>query len=185
VELRDVVQGICFVTDASFIVKCREEWEKRSNNGIVEYLVVSRLPRDANVEWCVWAHRHNSAFEYEETGCYIGSGVKVKIIRRWSYESRVAVIVCRASICDQTGKIGKTELAEIAEYALAKLLQEAAEAEKSLECAVKIFYKVGALNPADIFDVFSSQLSVACSILPVCALIQENTVLSICGARHQ
>jgi len=40
-----------------------------------------------------------SLFTDEETGCYIGSGVKVKIIRRWSYESRVAVIICRASIC--------------------------------------------------------------------------------------
>jgi len=86
---------------------------------------------------------------------------------------------------DQTGKIGRNELTEIAEYALAKLLQEATGTEKSLESAVQIFYKVGALNPRDISEVFAGQLSVACSILPVCALVQENTVLSICGARHQ
>jgi diphthine-ammonia ligase len=191
VELRDVVQGICYVTDPNFIVECREEWEKRTNNAVVEYLVVSRLPRDANVEWQVWAHKHNSAFEYKETGCYIGSGVKVRIIRRSSYENRVAVIVCRASICDQTGKIGTSELAEITEYAFNKLLQEApeaAEAEKSLDCSAKIFYRIGAVNPADIYNVFENQAtkySVAYSILPVCSLVHENTVLSLCAVRHQ
>jgi len=186
-ELRDVVQGICYVTDPSFIVECREEWEKRTNNAVVEYLVVSRLPRDANVEWQIWAHKHNSAFEYKETGCYIGSGVKVRIIRRSSYENRVAVIVCRASICDQTGKIGKAELAEITEYAFNKLLQEAVEAEKSLECSAKIFYRIGAVNPSDIFDVFegqSTKYSVAYSVLPVCSLLHETTVLSLCAVRH-
>lgn len=45
-----------------------------------------------------------SSFEFtcnvldEETGCYVGSGVKVKIIRRWNYENRVSAIVCRATI---------------------------------------------------------------------------------------
>lgn len=86
---------------------------------------------------------------------------------------------------DQTGKIGKNELTEIVEYALTKLLPENVESEKTHEAAVKIFYKVGALSPTDIFEVFAQQSSVACSILPVCALVQENTVLSICGTRHQ
>jgi len=51
------------VTDPAYIVKCREEWEKKSNNGIVEYIVVPRLPRDASVEWCVWV-THVSSFPH-------------------------------------------------------------------------------------------------------------------------
>lgn len=35
----------------------------------------------------------------EETGCYVGKdNVKVKIMRRWNYENRIAAIVCRASL---------------------------------------------------------------------------------------
>lgn len=34
----------------------------------------------------------------EETGCYFGNeSVKIKLIRRWNYENRIAAIVCRAS----------------------------------------------------------------------------------------
>jgi len=87
---------------------------------------------------------------------------------------------------DQTGKIGRGELSEITDYALSKLLQEAAEADKSLECAVRIFYRLGSLHPADIYDaVEKHSSSVAYSIIPVCSLVHENTVLSICGVRHQ
>jgi diphthine-ammonia ligase len=57
------LQGICFVTNEKYIEDCRGEWEKLTNNAIVEYLVVPRLPRDASVEWQMWAHKHNTAFE--------------------------------------------------------------------------------------------------------------------------
>lgn len=64
-ELRHIVQGICFLTHPSFIPAARKEWEKRTNNAIVDYIVVSSLPRGAQVEWCVWAHRDNNRFECE------------------------------------------------------------------------------------------------------------------------
>lgn len=62
-QLRDIVQGICFLTHPSFIPEARKEWEKRTNNAIVDYIVVPSLPRGAQVEWCVWAHRDNNRFE--------------------------------------------------------------------------------------------------------------------------
>ncbi|XP_046383266.1 uncharacterized protein LOC124153910 [Ischnura elegans] len=92
-QLRDVVQGICYVTHPSHIPKARKEWEKRTNNAIVDYVVVTRLPRNAFVEWHIWAHRHNSTFDYEETGCRIHD-VNVSIRRRWNYENTVAAIMC-------------------------------------------------------------------------------------------
>lgn len=62
-ELRHIVQGICFLTHPSSIPAARKEWEKRTNNAIVDYVVVTSLPRAAQVEWCVWAHRDNNRFE--------------------------------------------------------------------------------------------------------------------------
>lgn len=62
-RLRDIVQGICFLTNVSYIPEARKEWEIRTNNAIVDYVVVSALPRGASVEWCVWAHKDNSRFE--------------------------------------------------------------------------------------------------------------------------
>lgn len=62
-QLRDIVQGICFLTHPSYIAEARKEWEKRTNNAIVDYIVVPNLPRNAQVEWYVWAHRHNNRFE--------------------------------------------------------------------------------------------------------------------------
>lgn len=51
------------MTDETYIEECRQELEKRTNNSIVDYIVVPRLPRDAKVEWQIWAHKHNTAFE--------------------------------------------------------------------------------------------------------------------------
>lgn len=56
-------QGICYVTDMKVINSARKLWESQTNNAIVEYIVVSGLPRNALVEWHVWAHRHNNQFE--------------------------------------------------------------------------------------------------------------------------
>lgn len=58
-------QGICYVTDMKVINSARKLWESQTNNAIVEYIVVSGLPRNALVEWHVWAHRHNNQFECE------------------------------------------------------------------------------------------------------------------------
>jgi diphthine-ammonia ligase len=132
----------------------------------------------------MWAHKHNTAFEYEETGCYVGSGVKVRIIRRWNYENRVSAIVCRATVSNEEASFGVQEMKEMVEYALSKLLRDT---EKSVECSIRLFYKIGAVNPSDIFNILEmecSKYTIAFSILPVCSLMLENTVVSLCGVRH-
>lgn len=62
-QLRDVVQGICFVTHPSYISEARRQWERRTANAIVDYIVLPALPRQAAVEWQVWAHTHNDKFD--------------------------------------------------------------------------------------------------------------------------
>ena len=62
-QLRDVVQGICFVTHPSYISEARRQWERRTANAIMDYIVVPALPKEALVEWQVWAHSHNDRFE--------------------------------------------------------------------------------------------------------------------------
>lgn len=57
------VKGICYVTHPSYIPEACREWEKRTNNAIVDYVVVPQLPRGALLEWHIWAHRHNNMFE--------------------------------------------------------------------------------------------------------------------------
>ena len=112
----------------------------------------------------------------------------MRLTRRSSYESRVAAIVCRACKRDQTAKFDADELAQITDYALSKLVQDAnVDAEKSIVCSFRVFYRIGAINPVDIYEVLESKLSpssVTYSILPVCSLMQDNTVLSFCGVRH-
>lgn len=62
-QLRDVVQGICFVTHPNYISEARRQWERRTANAIVDYIVLPALPRGAAVEWQVWAHTHNDKFD--------------------------------------------------------------------------------------------------------------------------
>ncbi|XP_065095413.1 uncharacterized protein LOC135717338 [Ochlerotatus camptorhynchus] len=95
-QLRDVVQGICFVTHPSYIYEARRQWERRTANAIMDYIVVPALPRGALVEWQVWTHTHNDKFDYEETGCSIGD-YSISIRRRWNYENNCASVVCYVS----------------------------------------------------------------------------------------
>lgn len=62
-NVRDVVQAICYVTNVAAVKHARQLWEEKTNNAIVNYVVVSNLPKNAVVEWQVWAHKHNGQFE--------------------------------------------------------------------------------------------------------------------------
>ncbi|CAD7087670.1 unnamed protein product [Hermetia illucens] len=95
-QLRDVVQGICFTTHPNYIAEARRQWERCTTNAIIDYIVVPALPREALVEWQVWAHSHNDRFDYEETGCSV-SEYTISIRRRWNYENNCAAIVCYVS----------------------------------------------------------------------------------------
>lgn len=63
VTLRDVVQGICFVTHPGHVTEARRQWERRTTNAIMDYIVVPALPRQALVEWQVWLHKYNDKFD--------------------------------------------------------------------------------------------------------------------------
>lgn len=199
-ELRDVVQGICYVTHPSYIPKARKEWEKRTNNAIVDYVVIPKLPRRAFVEWHIWAHRHNSTFDYEETGCHIHDDVKVSIRRRWNYESTVAAIVCDMSPAslstieehkpdpsdlregdlseEDKGEIGvesinEDNLVEALYYMLKKLLQDAPSPHMSV-CSLRIFYKVGGvLTPVQLQRVVTK-----CGIMSGYLIV--HTLIPVC-----
>uniref|UniRef100_A0A182JP80 Diphthine--ammonia ligase n=1 Tax=Anopheles christyi TaxID=43041 RepID=A0A182JP80_9DIPT len=110
-QLRDVVQGICFVTHPSYIYEARRQWERRTANAIIDYIVLPSLPRGALVEWQVWAHSHNDKFDYEETGCSIGE-YSISIRRRWNYENNCASIVCYVSTGLATSTTKLTELTD-------------------------------------------------------------------------
>uniref|UniRef100_A0A1A9ZLS4 Diphthine--ammonia ligase n=1 Tax=Glossina pallidipes TaxID=7398 RepID=A0A1A9ZLS4_GLOPL len=110
-QLRDVVHGICFITHPAFIGEARRQWERRTTNAIMDYIVVPALPREALVEWQVWAHTHNDRFEYEETGCSI-SDYTISIRRRWNYENNCAAIICYVSTGLASSTTQLTQLSE-------------------------------------------------------------------------
>lgn len=117
-QLRDVVHGICFVIHPGYISEARRQWERRTTNAIMDYIVVPGLPKQALVEWQVWAHSDNDRFECnsmdiinvsrfllifcyclfldEETGCSI-SDYTISLRRRWNYENNCAATVCYVS----------------------------------------------------------------------------------------
>ncbi|CAK9832233.1 Diphthine--ammonia ligase [Anthophora retusa] len=197
-QLRDIVQGICFLTHSSYIPDARKEWEKRTNNAIVDYIVVPFLPEGAPVEWCVWAHRDNNRFEYEETGKCVGN-FKVAIRRRWNYENNVSAIVCYMSTgsSNSTGNLATetslpsteltvNELTEAFEYVLCKLTKGSQTVNPT--CNLRIFYKVGSSpGPNFVQDVLSkfSTRNLVTTIIPATHLHNFSTFLSICGIRHE
>lgn len=205
-QLRNVVQGICYVTNSSYISEARKEWERRTNNAIVEYVVVPELPRAALVEWQVWAHRGNTRFEYEETGCVVGEN-RVSIKRRWNYENTVCAIVCYVSMassvsnpvisegclgCGWDSLLSEPQLSEVLAYALERLFRGLPPPEETLPppapCSLTLFYRSGrASPPAPVLDLLAklNQYNVAATLVPVSQLNHPNTFISIVAVRHE
>ncbi|XP_063230260.1 uncharacterized protein LOC134535177 [Bacillus rossius redtenbacheri] len=186
-QLRDVVHGICYVTLCGDVAAARREWERQTNNAIVDYVVVSKLPRDALVEWHVWAHRHNSTFDYEETGCCIDD-YRVSIRRRWNYEHTVSAVVCHVSTgSGPEGGAGMTDdqLSQVLCYALGKLLRKAPPATA---CHLRVFCRAGAaVGPERVHAVLARAegFNIAHTVLPVRCLPRPRAFLSVCGVRHE
>ncbi|KAL0101093.1 hypothetical protein PUN28_018744 [Cardiocondyla obscurior] len=197
-KLRDIVQGICFLTHCSYIADARKEWERRTRNAIVDYIVVPNLPRGAQVEWCVWAHRDNNRFEYEETGKCVAN-FRIAIRRRWNYENNVSAIVCYMSTgsSNSTGnltteaslpstELNANELSEAFDYLLCKLKKGSQSTNPT--CNLRIFYKVGSfLGPSFLHNVLSkfSTQNLVITIIPATHLHNFSTLLSIYGIRHE
>ncbi|XP_065203187.1 uncharacterized protein LOC135833358 [Planococcus citri] len=198
--LRDVVQVICYVTEAEFIRPARKEWEKRSNNAIADYIVVPALPRNANIEWQVWAHRGNARFQYEETGCRIDKRHKAFLRRRFNYENTVSAVVCyltRDNGASVEGDISvETEEAEplqqfhieqVLKYTLAKLMSGEPQPVDSV-CSLRVFYPISQqliLNHVhDLLIKLTESIPMTYTMVPVIQLHSVNTVLSLCAVRH-
>ncbi|CAG9835836.1 unnamed protein product [Diabrotica balteata] len=185
-SLRNVVQGICYLTDASYVGPARKLWEESTNNAIVDYVVVTGLPRNAAVEWHVWAHKYNNQFDYEERGKCVDN-FSISIYRRWNYENDLSTILCRVSHQEDEATLELPIFTEAIEYTLQKL-QQGFDGQNSV-ISLKIFYSVTKnIDPNFIlqyFDNFTKDLSLSYTLVPVVSLKSKQTFLSICGIRMQ
>ncbi|XP_046665035.1 diphthine--ammonia ligase [Homalodisca vitripennis] len=197
-QIRDVVQGVCYVTNAAYVAEARREWERRTNNAITDYVVVPALPRGALLEWQVWAHRGNSRFEYEETGCVVGD-CRVSLRRRWNYENSVAAVVCNVASGSSASNpslsqtrpreepLTEAELKAVLEYTLVRLYRGDPQ-PTSRVCALRALRRVGYGPTSGAIHSALAQLSdyqVVPTILPVCQLNHPNIFLSLWALRHQ
>lgn len=187
VNLRDVVQGVCYVAHSSYIEPARKHWEAKTNNAIVEYVVVTGLPKGALIEWHVWAHRHNNQFEYEERGKCVDS-YSISLYRRIYYENNVAAIVCRVESPEDVEPFNTQVFTEALSYSIEKLKQ-GHENDLTSVFTLKIFYSVLKIEDAsaliDIVKKFAEDTSLAYTFVPVVKLKNEHAFLSICGIRIQ
>lgn len=185
----------------------RKLWEERTNSAIVNYVVVSNLPKNAAVEWHVWAHKHNHQFECkrskrpslcllifcvvldEETGKCVGDW-SILIYRRWNYENNIAAVVCHV---DNSGEnleepFSTEFFEEAVKYTMSKL-QQGHENDTTSIYDLKIFYPLNKnINIEEFLAILEGLKESFClvfTVVPVIGLKSENTYLSISGVRFQ
>ncbi|XP_068627850.1 uncharacterized protein [Battus philenor] len=207
-HIRSVVQSVCYVTQISAAREARRQLERRTAGAIVQCAVVEALPRGAAVEWHAWAHTDNNRFDYEETGCNVGE-YKVAITRRWNYENTVAACVCYVatgsspSTCQLTfpneeacnshralaSQMQRSEIEEVLEYALKKLLNDCYDREPQPAVKLRVFYQVWSAPAMSLLVHATREVAgrlgarVALTAAPVAALHNAFTFLSISGLR--
>ncbi|CAG9819509.1 unnamed protein product [Phaedon cochleariae] len=186
-SLSNVVQGTCYVTDKSYIETARKMWESRTNNALVEYVVVTGLPRGSAVEWHVWAHKYNNQFDYEERGKCIDK-YSISIYRRWNHESNQAAILCHVAHPEADVTMDDDVFREAMGYTIEKLRQ-GHEEDKASAISLRIFYSVskGKLKESSLFAGYfanlANDMALSFTLVPVVALRNEQTILSICGVK--
>ncbi|KAF5289904.1 hypothetical protein FQR65_LT11715 [Abscondita terminalis] len=184
-NLRHVVQAICYVNDKRLIDVARKCWEFKTSNAIVNYVVVTALPKSALIEWHVWAHLYNSSFEYEETGKAVEDW-SVFIYRRCYYDSNVSAVLSYIdTLQDRNVELPLEVLREIFSYVMNKLQSGLEDNETSI-CNLKIFYTVRNVvitNLIQVLDELRKNYSIVYVLIPVIGLRTERTLLSISGMR--
>ncbi|KAF5286755.1 hypothetical protein FQA39_LY04178 [Lamprigera yunnana] len=183
-NLRNVVQAICYVTDIKLIDSVRKLWEIKTNNAIVNYVVVTGLPKNALIEWHAWAHRHNSGFEYEETGKCIDN-LSISIYRRYFYDSNISAVVSHIDCSqDNNATISIEHYVEMFKYIIHKL-QLGLENDATSICNLKIFYNVKKdilINDLIyVVDELKKTVLLVYTVVPVVDLYNEHTLLSVSG----
>lgn len=201
-HIRSVVQSVCYVTHGGAVSEARRQLERRTAGAIVQYAVVEALPRGAAVEWHAWAHTDNNRFEYEETGCNIGD-FKVAITRRWNYENTVSAIVCYVatgsspsssqlsfpneeacqSHCERARSMTREQLDAVLEYALNKLTIDARDKDSQHAIKMRIFYQVWSAPCVDTMLEAARSVRAGVTVVPVLALHNAFTFMSISGLR--
>jgi len=202
-KLRDVVQGICFVTHRDHIDIARKAWESQSANAIMDYVIVKSLPRHAYIELQVWAHNFNDKFEYEETGCSVGE-FTVSIKKRWNFESDCVAAICSVSLLVGDGiaanNMTKDQLKQVFDYVIRKMCSDILVPSsnddnklcysKTVSMHVRIFYHI--LNAphfvSEVVDEFHHErndIQLAFTIVPACGLENIRDFISICAIRHE
>lgn len=205
-NIRNVVQSVCFAMSVRGVCEARREWERRTAGAMVQGAVVGGMPREAKVECVAWAHTDNDRFDYEETGCSVGE-YKVAITRRWNYENTVAAFVCYVATgsspstcqllfpseesCHEhkslASQMTTEELEEVLEYSIKKLLNDCQEKEPNPVVNMKIFYQVWSAPPVSnilsALKCIRKRVRVVCTLVPVVALHNAFTFLSISGLR--
>ncbi|CAH1106414.1 unnamed protein product [Psylliodes chrysocephalus] len=183
-NLRNVVQSICYVTDPSYVTTVRKLWEENTNNAIVDYVVVTGLPRNASVEWHVWAHKYNNQFDYEEKGKCVDN-FSISIFRRWNHENHLSAILCTVINPDENAVCEPAIIHQALDYTIQKLLL-GFEDEKSI-ISLNIFYTTKKnIHEKDILNYFKNETKnvvLSYTFIPVMSLNSNQTFLSICGVR--
>ncbi|XP_051166123.1 uncharacterized protein LOC127284629 [Leptopilina boulardi] len=188
-QLRDIVQGICFLTDFKYIKEARNEWERLTKNTIDDYIIVPNLPRNARIEWSVWAHRDNSRFEYEEIRKNMGN-IKILLRRRWNYDNISAIVgylsfdLTKNSETNQEN-FTQDELIQCLEYLLCNLKK--GSLTENPACTLRIFYKGNLFSSQYIQNLLVPFLNdnLVVTSIPALYLHNANTYLSVCGIRHE
>nr|XP_023013166.1 diphthine--ammonia ligase [Leptinotarsa decemlineata] len=184
-NLSNVVQGICYVSNVAFVEPARKLWEEKTNNAIVEYVVVTGLPKSAAVEWHVWAHKYNNQFDYEERGKCIEK-YTISIYRRWNHENNVSAILCRIGHPEEDSPFNSEVFKEAMDYTIQKLRQDH-EHDTTSVINLNIFYSVSKNMDSTLFseyfENFTKDIQLSYTLVPVISLRNRQTFLSICGVR--
>lgn len=200
--LRDVVQGICFVADRTHISTAKKLWEAQSNNSIIEYIAVHKLPRNASIEWQVWAHDFNDKFQYEETGRTMDN-FSVSLTKRWNVEVNCSALIAHISILKSPGTVPSTArinqpskdiLRDVFSYVAMKMKYEDDDdnenIRKHVSINLQIFYNQAIFTGlTDLFEILSQtskadeDLEIVYTVVPVKGFESLSTLFSVIGNR--
>ncbi|XP_002731447.1 uncharacterized protein LOC100368513 [Saccoglossus kowalevskii] len=196
-DLSHVLQCICYVTNQAFIPVAKREWnyaleqidlmngycgDDNDRSGLMTYVVVPTLPKNALVEWHVVAHTNKQTWKYYSDCSRGWNNYTISCQRCFSLEDCLGSLQVTLEVHDESKVI---DLRNVMPNIVEDVKKEGLP-WKNMQM-LRVFYHQDVLHHSDLHDAFVRCFEKVCetlpafSLVPVKCLSTQSAILMICA----
>ncbi|XP_070578500.1 uncharacterized protein [Ptychodera flava] len=185
-DLSSAMQVVCYVTDSRFISIAEQEWQyilessemmsgynddSAGCSGLMTYVVVANLPKNALVEWHVIAHTNKQTWKYSKHTLKDWSNYVIDCENCLCLEDSLCCLQLSVGVCNEDNPI---DLKDMLDKSLDVLKKEGLPWKQMM--MMRVFYHSRVFNYGDLYTVLEDSLENRDDRIPPFSLVPANAL---------